>query len=122
MGLIYSHAALLAQARQNGVCFDTTLTLGRQSSYLKERHYSKLAKRGGCDINARALSQQQYADESRYWAQKLSSLDYPDYEGCDIVHDMNQPVPAVWHEKFDVVIDGVFLEHVFHFPPLFPIA
>jgi hypothetical protein len=119
MGLIYSHAALLAQARQNGVCFDTTLTLGRQSSYLKERHYSKLAKRCGCDINSRALSQQQYADEffkSVLGAKKLSSLDYSDYEGCDIVHDMNQPVPAVWHEKYDVVIDGGFLEHVFHFP------
>lgn len=44
------------------------------------------------------------------------SLDYSDYEGCDIVHDMNNPVDPIYHDKFDVVVDGGSLEHIFNLP------
>jgi 2-polyprenyl-3-methyl-5-hydroxy-6-metoxy-1,4-benzoquinol methylase len=49
-------------------------------------------------------------------AKNVLSLDYSDYEQCDIVHDMNQTVDPSLHEKFDAVIDGGTLEHVFNFP------
>jgi hypothetical protein len=43
-------------------------------------------------------------------------MDISDYEQATIVHDLNFPTPANLHEKFDVVIDGGTLEHVFHVP------
>ena len=49
-------------------------------------------------------------------AESLSVLDYSDYEGADLVHDLNQPVPENLHGRFDAVIDGGALEHVFNFP------
>ena len=44
------------------------------------------------------------------------SMDASDYEQATIVHDLNQPVPSQLHQKFDAVIDGGTLEHVFNFP------
>jgi hypothetical protein len=46
----------------------------------------------------------------------VDSIDCSDYEGCSLVHDMNQPIPREWHERDDVVLDAGTLEHVFHFP------
>lgn len=119
MGLIYSHAALLAKAKRNGICFDTILTIGRQSLYLTKRECRLLGRSCGLKTNISALAHEQHADkffQTVLDAQQILSLDYADYEGCDIVHDMNQPVDPSLHEKFDVVIDGGSLEHIFHFP------
>jgi SAM-dependent methyltransferase len=49
-------------------------------------------------------------------AQELHTLDYSNYEGADIVHDLNVPTPSSFDERFDVVIDGGTLEHVFNIP------
>lgn len=43
-------------------------------------------------------------------------MDYSDFEGASIRHDLNVPVPEDLHNAFDAVIDGGTLEHVFHFP------
>jgi hypothetical protein len=46
----------------------------------------------------------------------VNSLDYSSYEGADILHDLNQPVPANLKGRFDAVVEGGSLEHIFHFP------
>jgi len=46
----------------------------------------------------------------------VDSLDYSTYEGCSIVHDLNEPIPVEFHGKYDAIFDGGTLEHVFHFP------
>lgn len=43
----------------------------------------------------------------------VTSMDYSDYEGADIVHDLNKPIPDALHGKYDIVLDGGTLEHVF---------
>ncbi len=40
-------------------------------------------------------------------------LDVSAYEGATLIHDLNRPVPAALHGKFDLIIDGGTLEHVF---------
>ncbi|QVL57842.1 MAG: class I SAM-dependent methyltransferase [Simkaniaceae bacterium] len=47
---------------------------------------------------------------------EVDSLDYSSYEGCSLVHDLNEPVPEEYYEKYDAIFDGGTLEHVFHFP------
>ncbi|MDJ0652101.1 MAG: class I SAM-dependent methyltransferase [Simkaniaceae bacterium] len=46
----------------------------------------------------------------------VSSLDYSNYEGCSISHDLNEPIPEKYHGKYDAIFDGGTLEHIFHFP------
>lgn len=43
-------------------------------------------------------------------------MDISDYEGADIVCDLNNPVDASLHNQFDYIIDGGTLEHVFNIP------
>lgn len=41
------------------------------------------------------------------------SLDYSDYEGAALIHDLNKPLPAA-HAKYDFVFDGGTIEHIFN--------
>ncbi len=119
MGILFSHVALLAQARQAGVCFDRTLTIGHQQSYLSQSQIQRLATRYGPQIDVEALSREKYVDElfkSLLNATVVQSLDYSDFEESELIHDMNEPIDSTLHEKFDVVIDGGSLEHIFNFP------
>jgi SAM-dependent methyltransferase len=49
-------------------------------------------------------------------ATQVDSVDASNYEAATIIHDMNNPVPAAWHERYDLVFDGGTLEHVFNLP------
>jgi len=43
-------------------------------------------------------------------------LDHSAYEGADILHDLNQPIPDELKGCFGVVLNGGTLEHIFHVP------
>jgi hypothetical protein len=43
----------------------------------------------------------------------INALDYSSYEHADIIHDLNLPVPAHLRDRFDLIVDGGTLEHVF---------
>jgi hypothetical protein len=122
MGLKLHDIKFLLAARERGVDFNTTLTLGRQeymegadslSQYLFERG---LVPTTGEALNV-ANQQKPYAD----WifrllgAETVSAMDHSSYEGASAVHDMNAPIPDTWKESFSVVYDGGTLEHVFHY-------
>lgn len=49
-------------------------------------------------------------------AEEVLALDYADFEGAELVHDLNQPVPQSWWDRFDGVLDSGTLEHVFGVP------
>ena len=46
----------------------------------------------------------------------VRSIDYSGYEGADIVHDLNEPIPASLVESCDTVFDGGSIEHIFNLP------
>ena len=48
---------------------------------------------------------------------KVDSMDYSDYEGCSIIHDLNRPITI--DNKFDFVLDGGTIEHIFNIPQVF---
>lgn len=119
MGITFTNAAFLVQTRLAGVSFDRMLTLGHQQQYLTESHLQKLAKLRGLTSIPPAITQQYYAQEffKEYLdSENVQSIDYSDYEGCDIVHDMNEPIDENLHVPYDVVMDGGSLEHIFNFP------
>src|ERR1700682_5612638 len=104
MGLISTHAAFLVDAKRNGASFDEILTIGRQTLYVTESQCQELAKRCGRDVDAPVITRELYAEQffkTFLDAKSVLSLDYSDYEQCNIVHDMNEAVDPSLHEKFD---------------------
>lgn len=46
----------------------------------------------------------------------IHSMDYSDFEGAQLLHDLNKPIAEQHKNTYDVVMDGGTLEHVFNFP------
>ena len=51
----------------------------------------------------------------RLGATSVTSIDASDYEGATMVVDLNEPIDDGLRQRFDTVIDGGTLEHVFNF-------
>jgi hypothetical protein len=47
---------------------------------------------------------------------QVTSIDFSEYESASILHDLNQPIPEHLQNRFDMVIDGGTMEHVFNYP------
>ena len=47
---------------------------------------------------------------------KLDSLDYDNYQGCSIIHDLNVDISPEFYNKYDLILDGGTSEHVFNIP------
>jgi SAM-dependent methyltransferase len=114
MGFETNAAALLLKMRRDGVDFGRVLTLGHQHLHLDPAtHRRVLARLGRLPAGELPV----YADGllNAMGATQIEALDASDYEGATRLHDLNEPVPAAWHEQFDLVFDGGTLEHVFNF-------
>lgn len=47
---------------------------------------------------------------------QIEAMDFSDYEGASIIHDLNAPLPESLEGQFDFIYDGGTLEHVFNVP------
>lgn len=126
MGMTTEIVRFLAQAGRDGASFERVLTLGRQHVGVSpERLRRVLAANGlwppkcGEAVFAALMSSPLTRFEGlakALGAASVAACDASAYEGADLVHDLNQPVPAQWHEQYDAVIDSGTIEHVFNFP------
>jgi len=46
----------------------------------------------------------------------IETMDFSDYEGATVLHDLNHLPPAELEEQFDFIFDGGTIEHVFNVP------
>ena len=46
----------------------------------------------------------------------VSSLDISNFEGSNIIHDMNRVIPSFMENCYDFIFDGGTLEHIYNFP------
>jgi hypothetical protein len=121
MGLTYHEVRELLSLAEIGAPLDAVLTVGRQNLYLHDRDVSRLARRfrldgRTCDA-ARPFGR--YADDflrAALGAQSVTSIDASDYEGASLVHDLNRPTPLHLDRRFDAIVDGGSLEHIFNVP------
>ncbi|HWX22485.1 MAG TPA: methyltransferase domain-containing protein [Candidatus Binatia bacterium] len=126
MGLALNSTKFLLQARQAGVRFDETLTLGRQYMMVSPERLLGLFREYGLPTPPEGEANFLASLRATKWrfeilgrvlgAKTVSSMDASAYEQATLIHDLNRPVPAEMEERFDVVIDGGTLEHVFNFP------
>jgi len=117
LGIIYRQAKMLLDARESGLAMDRLLMIGHQSLLLHPTELRAIQR--VCPGALADYKWGEYAD--RFFTEclgvsQVSTLDYSPYEGADILHDLNQPVPASLKGRFDVVVEAGSLEHVFHFP------
>jgi hypothetical protein len=126
MGIQTSSAEFLIYAKREGLELGHTLTLGRQNLFVSSIRLRKILKKYGLwrtDLNYSEFDKLMYKkpyylDPFLHYlgATKVSSIDISSYEGADILHDLNLPINTSLHNKYDTVIDGGLLEHVFNFP------
>lgn len=122
MGLDINGIKFLLYARQSGVSFAETATIGRQSMLIDEDALAGvLAKAGEGEATSRAsefTASNGYAEPFLQFlgAEEIVSYDASDYEDASVVHDLNLPIGDEHKERFSVVLDGGTLEHVFNYP------
>ena len=126
MGINRSILNFLATAREQGVSFTETVTVGRQDLGLGPREVTRCLAAHGLlnDASARRdlleqLAQNEWRAEPlfhRLGAAAVDSIDVSDYEGADILWDLNHPIPPELEARFTVLFDGGSLEHIFNAP------
>ena len=88
------------------------LTLGRQGLHINTNKVESL------------LELKKDSLKNEIWTEKLfnllgydiESIDNSNYENATHVHDMNFPIKENFKNKYDIVLDGGTLEHIFNFP------
>lgn len=128
MGISILNGLFLVEARASGARFDATLTLGRMTSFLAPRDLRRL-KNALAAVDASAVSAlvalgdkvPDYMDKFlvALGATRLDALDASAFEGAQLIHDMNEPLPEALRDQYDAVIDGGTLEDVFNVPTAF---
>jgi len=102
------HMCCYAKKKYGG--FGYTVTLGRQTVFLPKRKFSISLKQG--EYCESLLS-------NAFDASRVDSIDNSDYEGANIIADMNLPVPDELAGKYDTVLDFGCSEHIFDIAQVF---
>jgi hypothetical protein len=114
MGIDIDVAKFLLSAREREVDFRRSLMLGNQKFDFLKYDYQSLSDVFKLKDFTRMETG---ADFLRFLgAKEVSAMDFSDYEGAAILHDLNEPIGDDLKEKFSFVLDGGTLEHIFNFP------
>jgi SAM-dependent methyltransferase len=123
MGIDLNSAQLLIKAHKEGVSFGRMVTLGRQGLHANRQALISVLRKSGYELSKDRVRKlldptTTYAEDffRLLGATAIVAIDVSDYEGAQIVHDMNKPVSAEVNSSFDLVLDAGTLEHIFDFP------
>jgi hypothetical protein len=121
MGITKHDAAFLFHAKKSGTDFSSTVMLGRQVLYASAAEINHCIDKHRFDM--KKLDQLQFKDQyaepllELLGASNIDSIDYSDYEGANIIVDLNKPNPPTdLKQRFTCIIDGGTIEHIFNFP------
>jgi len=122
MGIDAQLASQLVAARGLVADKENCVMLGRQRFHIKGKHRRYVRRTlMAAGLNPDIPEYEQADGFAESFLTKIGypeprSLDASDYEKCDMVHDLNEPVPEDMRDRFDVIIDGGTLEHVYNTP------
>lgn len=123
MGLDVNGTQFILYAKELGVDFTRTATIGRQGLHLNPSEFKKNLVKFGFSFDEKIVEQifaenPPYAEEFFRFlgAKDVHSFDNSDYEGVSYIHDMNENLPEQYKQQYSVVCDGGSLEHIFNFP------
>lgn len=108
------------------------LLIGRQTVQLSRREAIEMARGFGIDtggvgiddldvdrqtVRAGQERDEEYITDDSFFrllgATDVAWLDHSDYEGANIIHDLNLPIPGALDEYADFIIDGSTFDNVF---------
>ena len=121
MGIGYVGARYMCLTKRDyDVNYEKTLTLARQDYNMNDTDLYKLYKEFGSSIIKRRTPSDKYVEKllKAFGAANVDSIDASDFEGANIIHDLNKPVDVSMHNKYDCIIDIGTSEHVFNYPVL----
>jgi hypothetical protein len=121
VGVGYQGLLLALLAKRRKVDFSRTIMLGRQNHYLNTETLRALFERFGFPLSReeeREILKDDFAEGllRKLGADTIHSLDASDYEGANIIHDLNVPIDGALTGQYTCVLDLGTLEHVFNFP------
>lgn len=102
--------------------------LGRQSIFFKFEQLQDAAQRRHFTLSPvdptlhrdPRLAEQGYLSDVAFFRalgfEDVFALDFSDFEQAELIVDLNRPVSPELHQRFDALMDGGTLEHVFHLP------
>lgn len=104
---------ILLLASNSDVAFKSTLFFGRQRNYVGHLLRRKISSR--FHVSYKNLGSK-YAEPllETIGIKNFDILDVSDYEGANILHDLNEPTPSYLVEKYEVVIDIGTSEHIYN--------
>jgi hypothetical protein len=123
MGVDANVAEFLMGAVRRGASLKRFCSLGHQDLLVTTGQLKRLLKEHGFDVpNFDELfpwTKPSHFADSLYkilGAQETIAVDFSEYQGATIRHDLNVPIGPELREQFDTVLDGGTIEHVFNFP------
>lgn len=123
MGLSIHTLRLLLHAKKQGAALDHVITIGRLDVLVTpeqlEHEFAAFGEPlGKGEAHQLIHAMDRYCEPiiERLGAEKVDALDASDYEGANIIHDLNAPLAAKHKNRYSLLLDGGTLEHVFHFP------
>jgi hypothetical protein len=123
VGVVYADVRNLFERFRSESTERRVITLGRLQVYLHGNEITHLRKLFANDNVAldflKTYKWSEYSErlfKSLFKCTVVDSLDFSDYEGATITHDLQIPVPDSLCGQYDLVFDGGTLEHVFNLP------
>jgi SAM-dependent methyltransferase len=107
------HALHFLNYTKSKMLLGDTITIGRQGLDVAETTVKELIKTKSDYKN------QPYCEDllkEYFGASNVESIDNSTYEKASHIHNMNEPIPGNLAGKFDTVVDGGCLEHIFNIP------
>jgi SAM-dependent methyltransferase len=106
----------------------SVLLIGRQTVFLTPERFSALMREEGMQIDSAlplSLDTSTQSGAGRgfisdacffkaFGAATVAAIDVSDYEGAEIVHNLDLPIPAHLEGKFDFICNGSVLDNVFN--------
>jgi hypothetical protein len=108
MGVNYHAIHFLSFVKEKYGDFGFSITLGRQNLLLDQKTQKKFGI-----YNLRFLDE---VPATIFNSKTMDSIDFSDYEGANILHDLNLPVKDSLVEQYDTLIDLGTTEHIFNVP------
>lgn len=101
--------------------FGKTLWLGRQGFHIERSQAgdaNAILAESRLGINFEDIHDGLYADRlfRALGSNVIHAMDISDFEGADIIHDLNIRIDAELYAQFDSIFDGGTLEHIFNIP------
>lgn len=123
MGLDTNGIKFLLSSHRNGISLRRTLMVGRQILNLDFQEFKRNLKgfalyKSDDQVENLLAVDGGYAEGflKTLGAETIDSLDYSNYEGANLLHDMNLVIPDGLKRKYDLVLESGSLEHIFNFP------